>query len=348
VEILIKTIPDMVNIRLKVCCYFAMMWIAAMGSTSCSAWGVWAHYRINAGAVYCLPDSLSAFFYRHMDYVTEESVAPDIRKHDLKDKAESIRHFLDLESLNLSSFTSLPPNWDSAADRYTADTLKRYGILPWAIIDFENMLTRAFRERNKPEILFLAANLGHYVGDAHMPLHTSANHDGQLTDQKGIHGLWEAELPELFGSDYKMYPGQAAPIANVNASVLAGLDNCHGLAARLLETEKQLRGQESNVFVKTDSGKAMKNKYGQPVFSRSYAKKYHDALNGMVEQQIKSAVQMVAGLWLTAWRNAGSPDLSTLDKPNAEAEKECRTKVAQFRKTGKLPDIVTDNEYSVP
>jgi hypothetical protein len=42
------------------------------------------------------------------------------------------------------------------------------------------------RKTKKHEILFIAADLGHYIADAHMPLHTSDNHDGQLTDQKGI------------------------------------------------------------------------------------------------------------------------------------------------------------------
>jgi hypothetical protein len=45
-------------------------------------------------------------------------------------------------------------------------------------------LTQAFKEKRKSEILFIAADLGHYIADAHMPLHTSDNHDGQLTDQK--------------------------------------------------------------------------------------------------------------------------------------------------------------------
>jgi hypothetical protein len=45
--------------------------------------------------------------------------------------------------------------------------------------------------------LFLAADLGHYIADAHMPLHTSDNHDGLRTDQKGF-TLWESRLPELF------------------------------------------------------------------------------------------------------------------------------------------------------
>lgn len=58
-------------------------------------------------------------------------------------------------------------------------------------------LTKAFKDKNRAEILFLAADLGHYIGDAHMPLHTSANHDGQLSDQKEF---------TLFGkADYLSY-----------------------------------------------------------------------------------------------------------------------------------------------
>jgi hypothetical protein len=63
---------------------------------------------------------------------------------------------------------------------------------------YDGKLTQAFKEKRKSEILFIAADLGHYIADAHMPLHTSDNHDGQLTDQKGIHSLWESRLPELF------------------------------------------------------------------------------------------------------------------------------------------------------
>jgi hypothetical protein len=59
------------------------------------------------------------------------------------------------------------------------------------------------RKKRKSEILFIAADLGHYIADAHMPLHTSDNHDGQLTD-KGIHSLWESRLPELFVKDYNL------------------------------------------------------------------------------------------------------------------------------------------------
>jgi hypothetical protein len=44
-------------------------------------------------------------------------------------------------------------------------------------------LTKAFKDKRKNEILFIAGDLGHYIADGHMPLH-SDNHDGQNTNQK--------------------------------------------------------------------------------------------------------------------------------------------------------------------
>ena len=58
-------------------------------------------------------------------------------------------------------------------------------------------------------ILKNASDLGHYVADAHVPLHTSLNYNGQLTGQKGIHAFWESRLPELFSDNYDFLVGTA-------------------------------------------------------------------------------------------------------------------------------------------
>ena len=39
---------------------------------------------------------------------------------------------------------------------------------------------------------------------------------------------------------------------------------------------------------------------------------YHKLLNGMVERRMRQSIQTIAGLWYTAWVNAGQPDLSGL------------------------------------
>ena len=67
----------------------------------------------------------------------------------------------------------------------------------------------AFKEKNIDYILKNSDDLGHYVSEAHIPLHTSENHDGQLTNQKGILAFWEIRLPELFADYYDYLVGTA-------------------------------------------------------------------------------------------------------------------------------------------
>ena len=178
-------------------------------------------------------------------------------------------------------------------------------------------LTKAFKDKNKAEILFLAADLGHYVGDAHMPLHTSANHDGQLTDQKGIHSLWESRLPELFVKNYKLNVPEAQYYPDVHKAIWDLINDTHSLAQPLLDIDKKLRvaTPQDKVFKMDAEGNVLKTKYNTAVFSDDYAKKLHEQLNGMVESQMKKAIAATASFWYTAWINAGKPDLSDLDAP---------------------------------
>ena len=44
------------------------------------------------------------------------------------------------------------------------------------------------------DIKFFSAVIGHYVADAHVPLHAVVNYNGQRTGQTGIHNRWEDEL----------------------------------------------------------------------------------------------------------------------------------------------------------
>src|ERR1700712_3322940 len=61
------------------------------------SWGRWGHQHINHAAVFALPAEMRTFFYNHIDFITEESVIPDVRKYTINDKAEFNRHFIDIE-----------------------------------------------------------------------------------------------------------------------------------------------------------------------------------------------------------------------------------------------------------
>ena len=77
---------------------------------------------------------------------------------------------------------------------YGEETVTKMGLLPWAALDAYNQLVQSFLEKNRDKVLIFAADLGHYVADGHQPFHTMLNYDGQLTDQKGIHGRYESEM----------------------------------------------------------------------------------------------------------------------------------------------------------
>ncbi|MBS1689377.1 MAG: S1/P1 Nuclease, partial [Bacteroidetes bacterium] len=234
-------------------------------NTHAYAWGEWGHQHINKAAIFTLPPSLQIFFFNHADYLTYESVVPDIRKYTMADKAEFARHYIDLEEYNYSSAVDMPSSLKDAVGRYGDSTLNKSGILPWYIEVMMDKLAAEMKAGRAAEILFLAADLGHYIADAHMPLHTSVNHDGQLTDQKGIHAFWESQLPELFGYTYNLHTANAHYIKDINKEVWTIIAHSHSLADTLLTTERNLKSKFKGKVYTTDAfGKLLKNKFNQP------------------------------------------------------------------------------------
>lgn len=310
------------------------------------AWGVFGHERINRAAVLSLPAPLQTFFYNHIDFVTLESTVPDVRKYALNDKSENPRHFIDLE--NFGSKDSLPQTIAEAKSKYDEKFLSQNGILPWYLESMMEKLTTAMKEKRKVEILFLAADLGHYLADAHMPLHTSSNYDGQATNQRGIHSFWESRLPELFGNSYTHKTADIKFIPNVRTEIWNIIFSSHKLIDSLLLADRVLKQSLAlnEIYELNDSSKVVKNKFNQPIHQKSYAKKYHDALHGMVEAQMTQAIYETSCFWFTAWVNAGKPDLSLLDSPGL-TNKNAKNLQNELKlwKDGKLIPDESQKEY---
>jgi len=312
------------------------------------AWGVWGHNHINKGAVLALPKEMGMFFYNHSDFITEESTVPDLRKYTLNDKAEFCRHYINLEQYNYRSRETMPKTTVDAVKKFGKDSTDRYGILPWYMQDMVAKLTTAFKNKRKTEILFLAADLGHYVGDAFMPLHTTVNHDGQQTGQSGIHSFWESQLPELFGKNYNFFTGEARYITNIEEAVWNVMDSTYQLAAPLLSIENKMKkdNPDEKQYVMDGNGQPLKNKFGQKVHVYEYAHVYHELLNGMVEKQMRGALKLTASLWYTAWVNAGKPDLSDLDaEQTTERNKTFYKQDMKAWQKGKVKGCKSDKEY---
>lgn len=283
-----------------------------------NAWGFFGHKRINRYAVFLLPPEMLSFYKRHIEYITIHAVDADKRRYIIKD--EGPKHYIDLDHYGTYPYTSLPRGWKEAAAKFTIDTLKEHGIAPWHIQFMLQQLTEAFREKNSIRIIKTSADIGHYIADAHVPLHTSSNHNGQKTDQKGIHGFWESRIPELLADKYfDFFIGGANYIHNPTSFIWDRILESAAAADSVLYLEKKLSAD-----CREDSKYAFEERNGKVIrqYSTYYTLKYYNLLNGMVERRMRTSIYSVASLWYTAWVNAGQPILDTVGNAATTENKE--------------------------
>jgi len=287
-------------------------------------WGFYAHQQINTLAIYTLPPPLNRFYKAHAQYISENAVNPDKRRYAVQDEAP--RHFIDLDVYPDSLQKVLIQNWKNVIQIIPEDTLTKYGIVPWHIMMMKYRLTQAFLQKNAFKILQLSTEIGHYIADANVPLHTTQNYNGQMTGQYGIHGLWESRLPELFAEKYDFFVGKASYLDDPQTTAWDAILVAHAALDSVLNFEKIL-----NTSFQPDKKYSMEDRGSQMIkaYSREYAKAYHKMLDGMVERQMRSSILLIGSFWYTCWVDAGMPDLaefenfslSDLEKENLEREK---------------------------
>jgi hypothetical protein len=291
------------------------------------SWGFFAHQHINRLAVFTLPPEMIGFYKKNIAYLTEASVNPDKRRYAIPDEAP--RHYLDLDHYGDSAWHTLPKYWSDAKAQLTEDTLKAYGILPWHIQHMYLQLKDAFMVKDPNQMLRISAELGHYIADAHVPLHTTENYNGQLTNQVGIHGFWESRLPELFFNDYDFFVGKASHITNTQVAAWKVVESSHLAVDSVLLFEKELSSEwgERKYSFETRGSQTIR------VYSKPFSKAYHDALRGMIEKQMRASVRCIGNFWYTAWVDAGQPDLKTLSdyKPSEEEIAKNRAEVEAWK-----------------
>jgi hypothetical protein len=312
-----------------------------------SSWGIWGHEHINRAAVFALPSEMRTFYYNHIDFITVESTGPDMKRSVYSDKSEGPKHYIDIEGFD-RPLDSLPRTSAEKSKVYADSTLQKFGSLPWQIQDMMAKLTKAFKDNRRSEILLLSADLAHYLGDANMPLHTSLNYDGKLTNQPGVHSFWESRLPEVFGKSYNLHTREAMYIDDVTKETWRIIKNSHQLVDTLLAIDRRVRASipEEKLYKKDEQGNLLKTKYNTPIQSNIYAEAFHTALHGMVEEQMKTSITTVADFWYTAWVNGGKPDLSKLDDPElTEQNKPALTRDFEWWKKGRITKLKTDLEY---
>jgi hypothetical protein len=366
-------------------------------------WGFFAHRRINRLAVFTLPPEMMAFFKRHIDWISDHAVDPDMRRYATT--WEAPRHYIDLDLYGAPPFDGLPRSWaravyqfsriggvtasgdttilfdgatetpDSAwmgfvvrhvVPRFTEDkkilpadtlnlflnnsgidstaayqsaffqeVLSQHGILPWHLQRMQRDLTNAFRRRDARRILRLCAEIGHYIGDAHVPLHTTSNYNGAKTKQDGIHAFWESRIPELFAdSDYNFWVGKPEYIERPAAYFWSIVLASNAAVDTVLATELRLRQTFD-----ADKQICPDIRLDKPVLvpCREFTAAWQVMLNGMVERRMRATIHALSSAWYTAWVDAGQPDLKQLDMPPLSTdEKEEAEQTARFFGQGRI------------
>ncbi|MCS6990312.1 MAG: zinc dependent phospholipase C family protein [Chitinophagales bacterium] len=285
--------------------------LIAAGSWLAFGWGFWAHKRINRVAVYTLPPGMMVFYKKHIDWISEHAVDADKRRYS--DPDEAPRHYIDLDRYGNYPFDSLPRNWYEAVEKFSEDTLKKHGIVPWHVLLELHQLTEAFKARSKWRILAHSADLGHYIADAHVPLHCTSNYNGQKTNQRGIHSFWESRIPELFGEEYDYFVGKATYVVNPSREIWNVVLESASMVDSVLALERELTERFASDEKFTFE---MRNNQSIRTYSRSFAAAYHHMLNRMQERRMRQAILRIGSFWYTAWVNAGQPSLAELaDEP---------------------------------
>lgn len=287
-------------------------------------WGFFAHQQINRMAVFTLPPEMMPLYKSRIQFLTDNAVNPDKRRYAVVDEAP--RHFIDLDVYADTTRETLPRSWSAAAERYGPDTLAMHGIVPWHIQLVKYQLTEALKERNVRKILRLSADIGHYIADANVPLHTTRNYNGQLTNQSGIHGFWESRLPELFSTNYDWVVGPAEYLEKPQQRAWRAIFNAHAALDSVLLMERDLTaelGEARKWNFEDRNGQTIK------VYSAAFSARYHERLRGQVERQMRASIKMVGDFWYTCWVDAGQPDLKKLARQLPDDTEQTETAAEQ-------------------
>ena len=297
-------------------------------------WGFFAHQKINYYAVFLLPPEMMVLYKPNISFLSEHAIDPDKRRYAVKE--EGAKHFIDIDYYGKYPFDSLPRKWKDAVAKYSEDTLQSQGIVPWHVQVMLGRLTVAFKEKNYSKIMKNSAELGHYIADSHVPLHANSNHNGQYTNQKGIHGFWESRIPELLAEkEWDFMIGKAVYIKDPGAYIWDRVLESAKASDSVLSFEKELSKEFS-----ADKKYSFEDRKGKVIrqYSTAFSLAFNKKLDGMIERRMRLSIQSIASFWYTAWVNAGQPDLKELaNKKFSEADiKEFEELNSKWNTAGKM------------
>lgn len=252
------------------------------------AWGPAAHRLVNNWAVQTLPYEIRGFFEANRQFLIDHANDPVSWME--KDRYERKRHYIYLDKYGMFPYLDLPHSFQRAVEKYGSGRINRNGLLPWHVGEYSLRLTNALKARNWEEAKLYAAALGHYVADAHDPLHTTANYDGQLTRQTGLETRFGSSLFDRYQAFFFLRPDAAAKIDDPTEYAFQAALEAHTWVEHIILADR--RALE-----------------GLPDFNDDYFDRFYSMVGSTTVREISAAAHDAGSYWYTAWLNAGRPPL---------------------------------------
>lgn len=279
------------------------------GAGPAESWGFTAHHLVNRKAIATLPAPLRTLFEANADYVAEHAIDPDLWRGAGRG-GEHLAHFFDMDAFGAYPFSGIPRDEGQHHARNGAAAAER-GRIPWRIEEAYRDLVAAYRSGDSSRALERAAVLGHYVGDAHVPLHTTLNHDGQLTAQTGLHGRWESELVERYERQLgpQVRPEPARRVADPLGFAFEILRGSYQGVAGVLDADRACAGPRDLAETPQD------DRYDDSYYSRLYERE-----GARLRSRLTASAHALGSLWLSAWIDAGRPRLAAFRFPHVRKQ----------------------------
>jgi hypothetical protein len=214
--------------------------------TSIFGWGEQGHKLIAAKGVELLPKEM-ALPASYGAFVVEHSVDPDNRK--AQDKTEGPKHFIDIDFYKEYNNGTEVLDQEQMIAKYK-DTVTRQGTLPWATLVTYKNLVDAMKSGSPAKIKLYMADLAHYIGDAHQPMHTIMNYNGQLSGQKNIHFRYESDMVDTNLSTIasNILPVGLQPIKDLRSWLFAIVHESNCLQPVLFAADKLSYAESGNQY----------------------------------------------------------------------------------------------------
>lgn len=283
------------------------------------AWGSAGHRIINNNASLSFNQQMEAF-HTWTEFLTEHASDADYRKDE--DPDEGPKHYIDIDNYYSFMFQGrIPQTFDSILDMYGSGFVYSNGILPWATESTVSALQKAFEDRDFETAKQLAADLGHYVADGHMPLHITANYNGQLSGNDGIHSRYETSMINAYIDQIQFTGDTISYIADVNGYIF------NYLYANYSYVDSVLLADD---YAQSQAGSTSSSLYKQALWEKT---------GDFTIALMKNASHSLTELIYTAWVNAGSPPIDASGTNDAAINKKGIIQQLRYSNPGYIPSV---------